>query len=191
VLGIIENEGLDTQPPPPANAVKWPLSDQDIGGSVPGGGLYKDLYEPWMSQYAGMDEPYGGQQWVMGSPQDRHAIVVQQLWFYGDLAHTVVLRVVDKDVQLLSDTVTDPTARPLVFLRLPNTLGWLVVAGPDTTITGWREPGATTWSDIETSTAATAGDKTVHTNKSTFINSTAAHIQVRLDVNGKTQIASK
>jgi hypothetical protein len=188
VLTESENDGL---PPQPQNAVDWPLSDQAIGGSVPGGGSVSSLNDPWIRQYANLDEPYGGRSWVTGSAQDRHLIIVEQLWFYGDPAHTVVLRVVDKDVQLLSDTVTDPTARPLVSLRLPDALGWLVVAGPDTTITGYRPAGTTNWSDADTVTAETDGGKPVTTNKSAFIRSTADHIQVRLSVNGKTRITNE
>jgi hypothetical protein len=191
VLAGSEDGSTDSLPPQPDNVVEWPLSDQGIGGSVPGGGYSSSLNDQWIARYANTDEPYAGRWWVTGSPLDRHMIVVEQLWFYGDPAHTVVLRVVDKDVQLLSDTVTDPSARPLVFLRLPGASGWLVVAGPDTTITGWREVGTSTWSGVDTFTAETYGGKPVATKKSTFIRSTADHIQVQLDVNGRTQIASK
>jgi hypothetical protein len=181
----------DAQPPMPSNAVHWPLSDQAIGGSIPGGGYASSLNDPWITRYATTDEPYGGAWWASGSPQDRHMIVVGQLWFYGDPAHTVVLRVVDKDPQLLFDAITDPTERPLVFTRLPGTLGWLVAGGPDSRITGWRESGTTQWLDVDTFTAQTNDGKAVTTDRSAFIRSTADHIQVRMDVNGKTQIASK
>ena len=42
----------------------------------------------------------------------------------------------------------------------------------------------------DTSTAETVDGKPVYTSKSAFIRSTD-HIQVRMDVNGKTQVASK
>jgi hypothetical protein len=190
---LIGYEGIaaDAMPPEPSNALNWPLSDQGIGGSISGGGYRANLNDPWLEQYAKPDEPYGGHWWVSGSAQDRRMILVEQLWFYGDPGHTVVLRVLDKNAQLLLDEVTDPTDRPLVFMRLPDALGWLVVGAPDTTITGWREAGASNWSNIETGTAETDGGKPVHTDKSTFIQSTADHIQVRMQVNGKTQVASK
>jgi hypothetical protein len=191
VLWLNENDGVDAQPPPPANAINWPLSDQGIGGAEPGGGLVGGLYDPWITRYAAADEPYGGNQWVTDSPQDGHEIVVGQLWLYGDPAHTFVLRVVDRDVQLLVDKVTDPNERPLVFLRLPGGQDWLVAAGPDTAITGWREAGTSKWSDIDTTMGMTIDGHATHTRMSTFIATTADHIQVRMDVNGKTQIASK
>ena len=191
VLGIIEDDGVDAAAPQPTNVIKWPLSDQGIGGAKGGGGLVGDLYRPWITRYANEDEPFTGTGWVTDSPADGHAIVVQQIWFYGDPAHTIVLRVVDKDVQLLMDTVTDPTERPLVFLRIPGGQDWLVVAGTDTAITGWREAGTTKWSDIDTTMGMTIDGKPTHTRKSAFIPSTADHIQVRLDVNGKTRIATK
>lgn len=193
VLRLGRDSDSDRLPPAPANAVDWPLSDQEIGGSGAGGGYRTNLNDPWITQYANADEPYVDQWMVTGSPAtdpDHAMIVVSQMWFYGDKAHTVVLRMLDKSAELLSDSVTDPTDRPLVFLRLPNSLGWLVVGGPDTTITGWRT-GATKWSKIDTTTGATIDGKPVHTSKSSFINSPADHIQVRLDVNGKTQIVSK
>jgi len=175
-------------PPEPENFVDWPLTDQGIAGAVPGGGYPGTLNDVWLTQYAGLDEPYGGGWWVASSPRDRHPIVVEQLWFYGDPGHTVVLRVVGDDVELLSDTVTNPDDRPLVFLSLPEDLGWLVVAGPDADITGYREAGTHTWSDIDTSTTSTVDDKTVHTRKSAFIPSTARHLQVRLDIAGETRV---
>jgi hypothetical protein len=175
-------------PPEPENLVDWPLTDQGIAGAVPGGGYPGNLDDVWLTKYAGLDAPYGSRWLVSDSPGDRHPILVEQLWFYGDPAHTVVLRVVGHDVQLLSDTVTDPRDRPLVFLSLPDELGWLVVAGPDADITGYREAGTQAWSDIDTSTPSTDGGKTITTRKSAFIPSTARHLQVRLEIEGKTRV---
>ena len=194
VLRLSRDENADQAAPLPPNAIDWPLTDQEIGGSGAGGGYRTNLNDPWITQYATTDEPYGGNWLVTGSPTtdpDHRMIVVEQLWFYGDAAHTVVMRMLDKNAVLLSDTVSNPTDRPLVFLRLPKPLGWLVVGGKDTIITGWRVMGATHWSSIDTSTEATTDGKPDHTNRATFIHSNATHIQVRLDVNGKTQIATK
>lgn len=177
----------------PENAVDWPLSDQEIGGSGPGGGYRTNFNDPWITQYADLDEPYADEWMVTGSPAadpDHRMIVVSQMWLYGDPAHTVVLRMLDQHAELISDEINSPTDRPLVFTRLPDSLGWLVVGGPDTTITGWRT-GTVKWSKIDTFTAATTDGKPDTTNKATFIRSTAAHIQVRLDVNGKTQVATR
>ena len=191
VLAVSNAGSGDATPPVPDNVIDWPLADQFIGGSVPGGGYPANFLSAWVTHYANADEPYGEQWWLSGSPQDGDPIAVAQLWFYGDTARTVVLRAVGHTTQLLSDAVTDPSARPQVFLRLPDDQGWLVVGGPDTTITGYRLPGTDAWTDVPTSTASTTDGKPVTTKASAFIPVTGEHVQVRLDVAGRTQIASR
>jgi hypothetical protein len=177
--------------PLPNNAVNLPPSFQEIGGSVPGGGYPPGYNDAWVERYASPSEPYGEASWASGSPQQSTVIVVEQLWFWGDAAHTVVLRIAEnRNVEVLSDTVTEPTARPLVFLRLPEDAAWLVLGGPGTTITGYRERGKTEWTDVDTGTASTMNGEPVRTRRASFIHSSAPHIEVRLDVNGTTQIAS-
>lgn len=181
----------DRPAPTPDNLVTLPLQDQEIGGSTSGVGLPPDLNDAWLARFGKVDQPYlSAPSWISGTTRDGDGIVVEQVWLPGDPAHTVVLQVVGRSVDVLSDTISDPSLRPLVFLRLPDHQQWLVVGGEHATITGYRPVGAPTWSDVDTFTPSTRDGRPITTRANAFIQSSAARIQIRLRVDGEAQIVS-
>jgi hypothetical protein len=70
---------------------------------------------------------------------------MRQVWLDGDAAHTVVLHITHGTSTVIADVVTQPDARPLFAQFLPAAGGWLVAAGPSSTVTGYRTPGSNRW----------------------------------------------
>jgi hypothetical protein len=176
----------------PANAVPdWTDYNGEIAGLHSGAGYPPGFYQSWLTRYGASDEPWSGGWGFEGQLPDRTGIFVEELWLFGDPAHTVVFRTHGKQTDIVSDTVTDPTQRPLVLMQLPDQQGWLFIGGPHTTIQGYRESDGQSWSDIDTTTSGTTDGVKDTTRGAAVIPFSADHIQVKLDVNGRKKIVDR
>jgi hypothetical protein len=95
--------------------------------------------------------------------------------------------------QLLVDVLTDPTARPLLAIRLPSSNGWFVLAGPGASITGYRPAGTAHWT-IPTPAIADVtqnGKPKRLTRTAALLPTLATTIQLRLEINGHHRIVTE
>jgi hypothetical protein len=137
-------------------------------------------------------EPYGVSGWqVSGSLRDGYSVEAQQEWLFGDSAHTVVDLVRGGHTQVISDVVTDTSARPLVATRLPFALGWLVIGGPHSTVTGYRTSGATSWTVPRAAITGDIDGHRPHTHRAVVLPTGSASIQVRLQVGGQERVVTE
>jgi hypothetical protein len=151
-------------------------------------GISSTTFDSWLHRYAPADQPFGVSMWRIGGQlPDRAGVLVQQLWLYGGPAHTVVLLQRHGSSAVLYDRVTDPTARPLLAARLPAMGGWLVAAGPNSTVTGYRAVGSATWivpkQAIKDYTGSTGSTK-VFSRAAALLPTLDTNIEIRLIVHG-------
>ena len=142
-LDFIARHVINEGPPMPANALGlWCNGCTVNGGDGPGyGGA---MIAAWTVRHGPGYLPVYGAEWSIGAHlPDGSAVFATQLWVIGDQAHTVVIANSQRTgkVDVLYDAVTDETVRPVLATRLPQAAGWLVGAGPDTVVTGWRTLG--------------------------------------------------
>ena len=168
------NEGASQ----PSNVLPMWCNGCSIGSSGPGYSLA--MLTAWMVRHGPAYLPVWTSGWsVGGSLSDGRSVLAMQLWAIGQPAHTVVLLDDEQNsqIQVLYDAVTKPADRPVVAVRLPNT-GWLVGAGPDSVVTGWRTSPGSSWHAV-----ASKKDLLVHTS--------AGSIQLRMLVHGKEQVVTR
>jgi hypothetical protein len=176
--------------PSPSNALDNSMPDLL---SVAGGALVgfdADLYTSWVQRHGASFEPYGDSGWQIGGAlPNGDGLNVQQMWLYGDPAHTVVSEEVNNKWHVLYDRVTDPHAKPLLAVRLPAIGGWLVVAGPHSIVTGYRAVGATQWKIPPRGVAGTDESGTPSFSRAAaLIKTSSPNIQLRLIVDGVPRI---
>jgi hypothetical protein len=166
-------------PPQPANALGlWCNACNVTGGSDLGTG--EQPWRAWTSRYAPAWYPTFQAIWTVGGTLHGHEVLATQLWLPGERAHTIVGYDDGGGVfkRIVYDEVTDASARPLLAVRLPDGDGWLVGAGPGTTVSGWREVGAGAWHDVAA-------------KKAVLLTTNVASIQLRLSVGGKERIVTR
>ncbi|MDQ1684606.1 MAG: hypothetical protein QOC82_1343 [Frankiaceae bacterium] len=132
----------------------------------------------WTERHAPSWYPTMQSQWTVGDDfGNGRELIAVQLWLPGEPAHTVVgvLNATGKLDEVLSDEVTDATARPLFAVRLPDARGWFVGSGPGAVFTGWRVPGGQ-WTEMVNARAALIPD--------------APAIELRLVVGGQERVFS-
>jgi hypothetical protein len=176
--------------PVPSNALGlWTQVGAVVGDSAVG--TRENTYTPWVRRYGAADEPYGVGEWVIeGALPDHTGLLMRQVWLNGDPAHTVVLQVRKRTSSVLADVVTRPSARPLFAQDLPSVGGWLIAAGPQSTITGYRTIGTTTWLTPPRAISywtGIRGDTPRYTKAAAFISTGQTQLQLQLVVNGKTK----
>src|SRR5205085_2783310 len=103
-----------------------------------------------------------------------------QMWVPGNDARTVVIADDPRNstVDVLYDEKTDPAQRPVVAVRLAQSAGWLVGAGPDAVVTGWRAGSGDSWHPIAS-------------KKALLVPTDASSIQLRLVVHGHQQVVTR
>jgi hypothetical protein len=186
--------------PQPANALGlWTQMNAVIGNSE--GGIGPNTYTSWLKRYGAIGQPFGQSGWTVGGHlPNGDNLLIQQLWLFGQPAHTVVLEQTPtiSSPTVLSDTVTVPTARPLLAVALPALGGWLVLAGPHSTVTGYRMVGSSTWTLPPRGIAGqncgsppASPCTNVYSRAAAVIPTLASPIQIRLAVNGKTRTVTE
>ena len=179
MLDFISTHLLNEGPPKPANALGLWCNGCSIGTYGPGYG--KAMLTAWLMRHGPAYLPVWVGDWsVGGSLRSGVNVMSTQLWVTGHRARTVVL-IDDQQrgqVDVVYDAETNPADRPLVAVRLPDGAGWLVGAGPDAVVTGWRNSADEQWHAVANKKALL-----VHTN--------AASIQLRMIVNGKETVVTR
>lgn len=154
-------------------------------------GIRDNTYTPWVRLYGAADEPYGVSEWsIEGTLPDHTGLLMRQIWLDGDPAHTVVLQIRKQKSSVLADVVTKPTARPLFAQHLPSIGGWLIAAGPNSTITGYRDVGARRWltpPPAISDWSGPNGNTPQHTRAAAYLSANQTRLQLRLVINGKTK----
>lgn len=175
-VDFIATHLVDEGPPQPKNLLGlW--CNGCSAGALAGPGYTKAMLDAWAVRHGPAYLPVFSSEWsVGGRARDGSNVLAMQLWVAGQPAHTVVL--VDtphNTVQVLLDEVTDPGKRPVVAVRLTDRLGWLVAAGPASTITGWRVPGGG-WHPVAAARTALLPDESA--------------VDLRLVVNGQETVVA-
>ena len=178
MLDFISTHLLNEGPPKPSNALPMWCNGCAIGTYGPGYG--KAMLTAWLVRHGPAYLPVWVGDWsVGGSLRSGVSVFATQLWAIGHPARTVVL-IDDQNagqVDVLYDAETKPADRPLVAVRLPQGAGWLVGAGPDAVVTGWR-------------TSADAPWHAVASKKALLVHTDAPSIQLRLVVNGEERVVT-
>jgi hypothetical protein len=180
-------------PPVPTNALgTWTQINAVVGKDS--GGTSVDTFAAWARLHGAADEPFGQAGWdIEGQFPDGSFLLIEQLWLYGDPAHTVILRENHNTWQVLSDTVTNRRARPLFAVRSAVVGGWLVAAGPRSIITGYRTPGSRRWIAPRPAIrdySGPNGNTPQYSRKAAYLPTLAPTLQIRLVVNGKNRVVT-
>jgi len=178
-LDFVSTHLLNEGAPQPSNVLPMWCNGCSIGSSGPGYSLA--MLTAWMVRHGPAYLPVWTSGWsVGGSLADGRSVLAMQLWAIGHPAHTVVLLddQQNSQVQVLYDAVTKPADRPVVAVRLPDNAGWLVGAGPDSVVTGWRSSPESSWHAV--------ADK-----KALLVHTSAGSIQLRMRVHGKQQVVTR
>ena len=179
MLDFISTHLLNEGPPKPANALPMWCNGCSIGQYGPGYG--KTMLTAWLVRHGPTYLPVWVGDWsVGGSLRSGVSVLATQLWTTGHPARTVVL-VDDQNrgqVDVIYDAETKPTDRPLVATRLPQGAGWIVGAGPDAVVTGWRTSADGAW-------------HAVASKKALLVHTDTAAIQLRMIVNGKETVVTR
>jgi hypothetical protein len=171
---------LNEAPTAPSNLLGLWCNGCAVGTSN-GPGYSQAMLTAWLVRHGPAYLPVYVGPWSVGARlRDGSNVLATQLWTVGSAARTVVL--VDspdnKVIQVLYDEQTDPAGRPMVAVRLPQAVGWMVGAGPGAVVTGWR-------------TSDTAGWHDVASKKALLVPTDAVSLQLRLVVNGQEQVATR
>lgn len=176
-------------PPSPSNALGlWTRISSVLGDS--GIGIPPAAYLPWVARYGATDEPFGISSWgIEGVAPNHTGLIARQIWLNGDPAHTVVIGIQGSNSSVLADQVTHPNSRPLLAVRLASVGGWLVVAGPQATVTGYRLPGQSTWTAppralVDEESGSNGTMHNVYSRAAAFIATTSHSIDLQLTING-------
>jgi hypothetical protein len=135
----------------------------------------------WTDKYAPDWYPTYSSEWTLGGYFHGHdEVLATQLWLPGEPAHTVVGVSTEggRFEQIVSDVVTDPAQRPLVAVHVAAAHGWLIGAGPDAVVTGWRLRPSSDW-------------VAVAPNKAVLVPTDAGSIQLRLVVAGQERVVTR
>ena len=179
MLDFISTHLLNEGPPQPANVLPMWCNGCSIGSSGPGYG--KSMLTAWVVRHGPAYLPVWISEWsVGGSLSDGANVLAMQVWTIGHPARTVVLLDDQKDsqVEVLYDAETKPADRPVVAVRLPRSAGWIVGAGPDAVVTGWRTPGDDTWHPVAS-------------RKSLLLHTDATAVELRMIVHGTEQVVTR
>jgi len=178
-VDFISTRLLNEGPPQPANVLPMWCNGCSIGANGPG--YSKVMLTAWLVRHGPEYLPVFTSMWsVGGSLPDGDNVLAMQLWTVGHPARTVVLvdNREDMEVDVLYDEETKPADRPVVAVRLPKNAGWLVGAGPDAVVTGWRTAPGDTW-------------HAVASKKSLLVPTDATAIELRLVVQGHERVVSR
>lgn len=178
-LDFVATHLINEGPPQPANLLPMWCNGCSIGTSGPGYG--KAMLTAWLVRH-GPDylRAYTSMWSVGGSLPDGTSVLAMQLWVVGHPARTVVLLDDQQksQVDVLYDAETKPADRPVVAVRLPSGNGWLVGAGPNAVITGWRAAGGSGWHPTANKTYL-------------LVPTDATSIELRLRTNGRQQVVTE
>lgn len=178
-LDFVSTHLINEGPPEPSNLLPMWCNGCSIGKYGPGYG--KTMLTAWLVRHGpAYLQAYTSMWSVGGSLPDGTSVLAMQLWVVGHPARTVVLLDDEQQskVDVLYDAESKPSDRPVVAVRLPNSAGWLVGAGPDAVVTGWRPAGDRSW-------------HVVSSKKYLLVPSDATSIELRMVVNGKQRIVTK
>lgn len=165
--------------PPPRNAFGLWCNGCNVGS---GGDLGEGerAWKAWTERHAPSWYPTYEATWTVGVYLDGGGeVLARQLWLPGEPAHTVVgvTRRGGAFKEIVVDEQTDPLRRPVVAVRVPPANGWLVGAGPDAVVTGWRTDGGA-W-------------HAVPSKKALLVPTTATSIELRMTVKGREVVVSR
>jgi hypothetical protein len=178
-LDFIATHLINEGPPQPANVLGlWCNGCTVAGEGSPG--YSGAMLRAWTERHGPAYLPTYTAEWSVGAQlPDGSAVFATQLWIVGDKAHTVVVAnsPAKGTVEVLYDEVTDTADRPLLATRLPQAAGWLVGAGPDAVLTGWRTLGGN-WHSVAS-------------KKAILVPTDDTSIQLRLVVKGQERIVTR
>jgi hypothetical protein len=179
-LDFVATHLVNEGPTQPANLLGMWCNGCAVGHSN-GVGYTKAMIDAWLVRHGPDYLPSYNALWSIGTTlRDGSNVLATQLWTIGSKARTVVL-VDDREnssIDVLYDAQTDPAARPVVAVRLPRAGGWLVGAGPDAVITGWRVSTDDAWHQV--------GSK-----KADLLATNADSVQLLLVVHGKDTVVTR
>ena len=178
-LDFIAIAKLNEGPLQPANVVGLWCNGCTVGGGS-GPGYSSTMLRAWTVRHGPSYLPTYVAEWSIGTHlPDGAAVFATQLWTVGQPAHTVVIAddQSSRTIQVLYDEETDASARPLLAVRLPQSAGWLVGAGPDTVVTGWRTLSGN-WHRVASKPAV-------------LVPTDDASIQLRIMVGGQERIVTR
>lgn len=178
-LDFVSTHLLNEGPPQPSNALPLWCNGCAVGGGGPGYTLA--MLTAWELRHGPAYLPVWTSGWSIGGRlPDGASVLAMQMWTIGRPARTVVL--IDDEARgeigVLYDAETKSADRPLVAVRLPSGAGWLVGAGPDAVVTGWRTSTEASW-------------RAVANKKALLVPTDATSIQLRMVVQGKQQVATR
>ena len=179
MLDFISTHLLNEGPPAPSNALPMWCNGCSIGSGGPGYG--KSMLTAWVVRHGPAYLPVWIAEWSVGGSLPGGAnVIAMQVWTIGHPARTVVLLDDQQDsrVEVLYDAETKQADRPVVAVRLPRRAGWIVGAGPDAVVTGWRETGDDSWHPVAS-------------KKALLLHTDAASVELRMIVHGTEQVVTR
>jgi hypothetical protein len=178
-LDFVSTHLLNEGPPQPSNVLPLWCNGCAVGDGGPGYTLA--MLTAWELRHGPAYLPVWTSGWSIGGRlPDGASVLAMQMWTIGRPARTVVM--IDDEargeISVLYDAETTSADRPLVAVRLPGSAGWLVGAGPDAVVTGWRTSPEASW-------------RAVANKKALLVPTDATSIQLRMVVQGNEQVATR